>query len=950
MRLTIDQLGMSRQGQHNTKFSRRLFSQYFISAVIPVIVLSLISFYTVSELLKKNATRQIYAESRAVGLTVYDRILTIESNLLDASKSINNGDQIRSNNLIKEMYSSLYINGAGGVKEVIFGKDIVTFELTNIQQNHLNENKRLLLAHNSDNNRSQLLMLNALDPDSKQILVAVLNPDYIWNITVKESDLYCAVVDHKFLVYCPDLIYQSENISQIKNQMTSHKHGLYKSLFNGIHYLSNEWDLFLEGNFGINAISIIYWMPKKDALIDYDYYMDAFPISISITLLFVFILSSIQMRRSLMPLIKLTQAAKSIIAGDYTKIVDINSNDEFEVLGSTFNKMSYRIDEQFKKIKALAKIDRFILSTSDSEYIVEVLIEYIPLVIHADNIAVFVLDVEKAQEGILYFNRKSGSDISNTSLILDESELNELNETKEIIIKTEADKISYLSPLIKLGNTTFLVSPIRNQDDTLGFICICYHENTEINQELRESLTEITDRAAVAFTNAIWEKKLFHQAHYDLLTTLPNRFLFQDRLEQAIERAKRNELSIAVLFIDLDRFKNVNDSLGHAIGDQLLVGVSKVLLKCARSYDSVARFGGDEFTVIISDVNEDEAQLQSEKLSKRIVDLMSEPIVIKDHIFNITASIGIAIYPRDANNINDLLKNADTAMYEAKKGSVGSYKYYQKKYNKETLARLKLETELRQAIKNNQLELYYQPKINIRDSKIYDVEALIRWNHPKHGLISPDIFIPLAEETGIIIDIGYWVMRAACEQNKLWQDKNISINTAVNLSVDQFRQKDLYGNMIAILNETDVNVESIELEITESLTIENFDKTINILNKFRDHGLGICIDDFGTGFSSMTYLQKLPINKLKIDKSFIDNIHHSADAASITKAIVGLAHNLSLTVVAEGVEIQAQYDFLKAINCDEIQGFFFCKPLPASELIQYILLYNGQSAKVKSNA
>ena len=937
---------MLKQEKQSKKFSSRLFSQYFISTIIPVIVLSLISFYTVSNLLKKNATRQIYAESRAVGLTLNDRLLTMESNLLNVSESIDNIDLIRGNEWLKAMFRSLYITDSNGHKQEIFGKDIVNFELTDYQQNHLNKNNRLLLAQISDNNQSQLLMLNILDPGAGQILVAVLNPDYLWDIVIKDDDLFCAVVDQNLFLYCPDLLYQPDNFSKVKNLLASDKDDLSGATLEGGYgyYLSNQWDLFLDGIFGFNGISILYFMPRNDAFLEYDYYLKILPQSILITLLIVFVLSSVQMRRSLTPLLKLTQGTKNIIAGNYTKTVDIKSNDEFEVLGSTFNTMSHQIDEQIKRIQTLAKIDRLILSTSDSEYIVEVLIEYLPSIIPADNIAIFILDLEKGNDGILHFNDKSDDDISNANIILEESELNELAKGNEIIIKSDTDNLAYLSPLVTLGNTTFLISPIRNQEIFLGFICVSFHDSTETNQEFSSTLTEISDRAAVAFSNAIWENKLFHQAHYDSLTTLPNRYLFQDRLEQAIERAKRNNLNVAVLFIDLDRFKNINDSLGHTIGDELLIEVSKLLLRCARSYDSVARFGGDEFTVVISDVNEEEVYLQSEKLARRITETISLPISIKDHKFNITSSIGIAIFPDDADNINDLLKNADTAMYEAKNVSVGNFQYYKKQQNEETLARMQLENDLRHAIENDQLELYYQPKVNIFEHKIYSVESLIRWHHPELGLVSPATFIPLAEEIGLITELGYWIMKTACRQCKLWHDQNIRLTVAVNLSVDQFKQADLYERVIEILDETGVDVNAIEFEITESVTMDNVNDTIDILNKFRDHGLGICIDDFGTGFSSMAYLQKLPINKLKIDKSFIDNVHIDADSASIVKAIVGLAHSLSLSVVAEGVEIEAQYDFLKTINCDEIQGFFFSKPLPESELRQHVLSYNNQSA------
>jgi diguanylate cyclase (GGDEF)-like protein len=536
--------------------------------------------------------------------------------------------------------------------------------------------------------------------------------------------------------------------------------------------------------------------------------------------------------------------------------------------------------------------------------------------------------------------------IKKTNIVISDSEIKEIIDTDKILIKTSIENNSYLAPLLKLGCSNYMISPLKDKDDILGAICIGMINEPQDRDVVVDHLSEISDRAAVALSNANWEKKLLHQANFDALTKLPNRYLFHDRLEQALERAKRKELNVAVLFIDLDRFKSVNDSLGHVIGDQLLVGVSSVLLNCVRSCDSVSRFGGDEFTIIVSDVSNEEVDEQTSTLSDRIIEMMSQPIIINDREFYISPSIGIAIYPRDANNFNDLLKNADTAMYEAKNISSGNYQFYQKQQNKETLARLELENDLRHALEEGQLELYYQPKINLRNCMIYDVEALARWKHPDHGYVSPTVFIPLAEETGLIVSIGYWVMRTACMQNKAWRDKGINLNVAVNVSADQFRQPQLYEKMVNIIEETGVNPNSIELEITESITIEDFSKTINVLNKFREHGLGICIDDFGTGYSSMTYLQKISFNKLKIDKSFIDNIHLDNDSASITKAILALAHNLDLKVVAEGVETKAQYDYLNAINCDEAQGFFLSRPLPADELIQHILLYNNRSTKI----
>lgn len=933
---------------HNKKFSHRLFNQYFISAIIPVIVLALISFYTVSGLLQQNANRQIYAESRAIGLTIFDRFQTLDNNLLDLSKVVNDPASLKSNEWLKVMYSSLYVANAGEIAGVFHGENMLALTLSEQQQKYLNENERLLLMDTSNGNHGELLMLRSLDSASDSVLVAVLNPEYLWNIIIKKTDQFCIVIQQKFFLYCSNQHLKTANNKQLNDALrTNSKEELPEVDSDNETYLANVWELFLEGSFGMAPLSIVYLMPKKEALQDYTYYVDAFPGAIAITLLLVFVFSSIQMRRSLKPLMALTKSAKNLMTGDFSKTVELDSNDEFGALAATFNDMSDRINDQFNKIKTLAKIDRLILTTPDADYIAEVLLGFIPTVISADNAAILLISTESLQPNVLIYNEGTANgNLKKTNIVISEPELKEIFDTDKTLIKTSIENNSYLTPLLKLGCSYFMISPLKDKDDILGAICIGMINESQDSDVVVEHLSEISDRAAVALSNANWEKKLLHQANFDALTKLPNRYLFHDRLEQALERAKRKELNVAVLFIDLDRFKSVNDSLGHVIGDQLLVGVSNVLLNCVRSCDSVSRFGGDEFTIIVSDVSNEEVDEQTSALSDRIIEMMSQPIIINDREFYISPSIGIAIYPRDANNFNDLLKNADTAMYEAKNISSGNYQFYQKQQNKETLARLELENDLRHALEEGQLELHYQPKINLRNCMIYDVEALARWKHPDHGYVSPTVFIPLAEETGLIVNIGYWVMRTACMQNKAWRDKGINLNVAVNVSADQFRQPQLYENMVNIIEETGVNPNSIELEITESITIEDFSKTINVLNKFREHGLGICIDDFGTGYSSMTYLQKIPFNKLKIDKSFIDNIHLDNDSASITKAILALAHNLDLKVVAEGVETKAQYDYLNAINCDEAQGFFLSRPLPADELIQHILLYNNRSTKI----
>jgi diguanylate cyclase (GGDEF)-like protein len=928
-------------------FSRQIFLQYFVSAVVPVLVLSYFTYTSVSELLNKNANRQIYSESRSIGLTLFDRLLNIEGNLLFSSRYINKKEELEKYRWLNKMFHSIYTIDKGIVDEVIFGIDAFDVVLSEKQKKHLGSNGLLIV--NKENEQFQPIMLLSINNDPERYIVGNINGDYLWAISLNGTDVFCIVINEKKLAFCSDgkseiketYFDKSGKIINLKDKTKS---GPYDITINQQDYVSNVWDLFLKPQFGVESFLILYFVRKNEVFLDYSFYKSVFPQTIFITFLLVYLLSSVQMRRSLVPLEKLTHGVKKIIDGNYGAKVEINSDNEFQSLATTFNDMSTQINNQFIKINALSKIDRLILSATDTDYIVEVILRYMPSIVSGDHYSLLVFNDENSHVGMLhYFKDSTNKYIEKTNLVLEKHDFYELNNADDIIRKSENDNNAYFHIAKSQGSKYFLAYPVHDKERLLAVIIIGLKAEPTKVSNFYEDLKEISDRAAVALSNSQWEQKLFHQAHYDALTELPNRYLFNDRLEQAIERANRNNLAVAVLFIDLDRFKIVNDSLGHVVGDHLLTEVSKVLLKCVRNYDSVARFGGDEFTIIISDVSPDQVNYKAEQLSERIIEMMSESILIDEREFFISPSIGISIYPRDANNINDLLKNADTAMYGAKKISLGNYQFYQRKQNQDAITNLELERDLRQAAEKDQFELYFQPKINLKDLKVYDVEALIRWNHPDKGYIPPDDFISLAEETGLITSIGYWVMNTACSINRLWQDQGINLKIAINVSADQFRQIGFYEKMIAIINETNANPVNLELEITESITIENFAKTISLLNKFKANGLGICIDDFGTGFSSMTYLQRIPINKLKIDKSFIDSINTDEDSHSITRAIIALAHSLGHKVVAEGVETKLQYESLVQMECDEIQGYYFSPPLPEPELIEYIKQFNSKS-------
>lgn len=460
-------------------------------------------------------------------------------------------------------------------------------------------------------------------------------------------------------------------------------------------------------------------------------------------------------------------------------------------------------------------------------------------------------------------------------------------------------------------------SPIHDYDGKLTGVVIVFHDITAAK---------------------VMSLKMAHFAQHDYLTNLPNRILLIDRTAQAIESAKRHGTQLAILFLDLDNFKHINDSLGHSTGDKLLQLVTQCLLECVRSSDTVTRQGGDEFIILLAETKSgDDASVTAQK----ILDLLATPKTIASNELHISGSIGISVYPNDGLDADTLIKSADTAMYHAKQKGRNNYQFFKGEMNSRAIERLVIEANLRMALDKQQFVLHYQPKVNLNTGLVTGAEALLRWQHEEWGEVFPDIFIPVAEDCGLIVPIGRWALRHACLQAKRWQDLGLSaITIAVNISAKEFLQKDFVEGVAEILAETKLDAQYLELEITESVLMRDALCSKLILQQLKDMGLKLAVDDFGTGFSSLSYLQKFPIDVLKIDQSFVQNIESAKDDGIIVSAIISMGNSLKLKVVAEGIENATQLGFLKARNCEEGQGYLFGHPLIASEFTRHLLQKN----------
>ena len=555
--------------------------------------------------------------------------------------------------------------------------------------------------------------------------------------------------------------------------------------------------------------------------------------------------------------------------------------------------------------------------------------------IEASTHGIAIIDISKNENKVIYvnkaFERTTGypemQALGKSLHTLQGIDVDEVNNKRiQLAIRELREETVEMENIRRNGEVFWCEISVAPVKDLLGhvkhYVCI---------------LNDITQRRDM-------ENQLIMQATYDSLTNLPNRVLLMDRVEQAILQAKKKNSMLAFLFLDLDRFKMTNDTLGHNMGDKLLQFIANRLLIATDDFDTVARLGGDEFVILLSNLDE---MKQAETMAQDLLHAIARPIQIDQHSLKITASLGISFYPRDGQDYESLMKSADLSMYHAKDNGRNTYRVFEPEMNRRVINHMQLDTALRDALKNHELYLVYQPLIDLKQSKIVGFEALLRWNSKNLGTVSPANFIPMAEENGLILDIGEWVLREACTQLKSWQKQGIkNLSVAVNISGRQFRQTNLPDLISEILKSTGLQPKYLELELTESLLIEDIEHVVETMYSLKDMGIKLVIDDFGTGYSSLSYLKQFPVDKLKIDRSFISEMATNQNDAAIAKAIINLGHSLNIEVLAEGIENEFQRDFITSHGCDFAQGYYYKPPETADKIFEFI---NGlHDAKIRN--
>jgi diguanylate cyclase (GGDEF)-like protein len=885
----------------------------------------------------------------AMGGIIIDRSPRISANrarsdLIEASKALIAGLDL----LARQRFVAVEFVGDDGRSIEIFGKLSRRPRLSSRDSSDLRLGLPLVsVAHDDVRPRVYLLRRLSRRGEVRGTFVGEVSPDYLWG-SVEESiptrTTRVAILDEfGHVLFSSPKTAVPIPLGKAAPDANWVDSSVAKS---GAFYLTANSAIPLDAAFAGQPWTVLFSESKDEVLEPMVEFTNTFLLVVALSSLAVLLLSISQIRRSVLPLEELQKGTQRIAQRDFTSRVSVTSRDEFEELAASFNTMATQLGRQFNALATAAEIDRAVLSATDATAIVDTVLGRIRDVFPCSMVSVTlgIPDGAKSVTSVVQDYEKGGRHVERIGLR--PSDVQGLLNGPEILEIKNGDGVpSYLDPLTSLGATAFLVLPLSYQRQLSGIIALGERFDLSPSEDDRDQMRRLADQAAVALANARMLEQVRELAYYDSLTGLPNRLSYKERLAYALEQASRSQRLVAAFFIDLDHFSRINDTLGHEVGDQLLRHVASRLRSCCREREDevgpalssmapeVARLGGDEFTVIMPGLHE--AQ-DAAKLARRILSSFAQPIRVGTHEIFVNASIGIAIYPYDGEDIDTLLMHADTAMYKAKEQGGSSYQTYSKSMTTTALQRMTLENDLRRALERNEFEVHYQPIVDAYTNTVVAAEALLRWRHPELGLLLPSEFIPIAEENGLIVPMGEWILQSACLQNRGWQDAGLPrIRVGVNLSSRQLKRTltDTIGRALQI---SGLESRYLSLELTESVLVNHHREGTEALHALRAMGLHLAVDDFGTGYSSFSYLKHFPLDTLKIDRSFIKEIATQPDDAAITTAIIAMGHALGLRVIAEGVETEAHLSLLQKQGCDEVQGYLVGRPVPPDRFVDHL--------------
>jgi diguanylate cyclase (GGDEF)-like protein len=920
-----------------TKVARRVVALFVVCALLPVAAAIALSYGSVREALVAERTAMLRAAAANYATSLVDRLGVAESLARTLADGIAAAGDVSHSPGVAEYFRSAAIFEAGAAQTLLGDPGRVPqFALDHGEQARLAAGESVLVAQPSDSGSAGVWIVRRTG--ARRVALEV-SPNFLWSagdVLPVLTDV-CAYATDGAALHCTQQL-PGAVLGAFRGRLA----GAYGEIFTwedqGRRNLSAHRELFLRGKFGAAPWTIVVSQAESHALVAAKGVTRAVAPVAVLGLLVAALLGLVQVRRTMGPLRDLTAAAARIGARDFGSKVPDQRDDEFGALARAFNAMSGRLGRQFGSLSAHAEIDAVILSNVDISQVAAIVLRRMAELVAADKH--LLLLAEDAEDGAFRVHSgNAGDGLDGRTLVVPAAGAGELLAAPEGL-RLAGDGRSALAGLAGLRTRHAFALPIAVGDALAGALLLAYVDDRVPGAEDIEILRGLGDRIAVAISTARRDRELDRRAHYDSLTQLPNRQLGLEELARAVAGAARRQKTLAVLFVDLDGFSAVNDSLGHPAGDQLLVQCAGRLRASVRKSDFVARLGGDEFAVVLPEVREgaDAAQV-----ARHTIEALSSAFSLGSGTAFVSASVGIALYPADGADAAELLRHADLAMYRAKQQGRGQIAFFEPSMNEELQRRFALEQELRVALEQSQFELHYQPQLDLASGRLVGGEALIRWRHPLKGMVPPLQFIGFAESTGQIDAIGRWALEAACAQFVAWRAQGIAIeHVSVNVSPRQLRNPEFVQQVSAVLAAAHMPAGALRLEITESAVIDDHGASHGNLAALGELGIRLELDDFGTGYSSLAYLQRLPVAAIKLDRAFTRDIETKDSARTVVRAAIDMAHALGKTVVAEGVENAEQLALLQRLGCDTMQGYHIGRPAPADEFA--LLLHNRAQA------
>jgi diguanylate cyclase (GGDEF)-like protein len=911
---------------------RRLFAMFVLAALAPVGLMAALSFTQVSDVLRQERDRELVQSARTFGLAVFERLRWVEAMIIHSGASASPADRLAPR--IGQELAGMALLDRGGRRLMQVGRapSLTGFDPLSIDTTRGKRRTALLTDNTADAAAPELVY--ALPGNGEIAFVAVaLSPEFLWGSRAADPQhtglcvmastgkrLFCSQpMPEKVLLRLTVEAPHGERLAQFEQDGGTVRAGA-ATLDTGAHFIGPD-------------LAVAATQSESQLLRPAQTFRAMFVPIAGISVLLVLLLSVHQVRRILLPLRRLLDGMHRVAERDFGSPLTVQGTDEFGQIAKSFNKMTAQLGLHFRTLSAFAEIDRTILTSVDMRQVADIALSCIQEIAGGVKVvSLGLLEADAPGRTKIYLRAGDGATVRDElpkALDLSGADASLRKWSKSIRLPA-----NYRAMLHQQGAKYLYLLPIARADKVWGVVVLGHDARTGLSGEQAQALAGVIDRLAVALSSVARDKQLHDQAHFDGLTGLPNRHYLMDMLTQHVSRARRDSHALGVLFIDLDRFKRTNDTLGHAAGDILLKHAAGRIRRAVRDIDIVARLGGDEFTVVLSKIKDAAA---AGRVARTLINALNEPFEIDGHVMYAGASIGIAMFPTDGQTGAELLKKADTALYLAKDRGRGRHAFFEERMNVDASARATIDRELREALKRSEFRLHYQPQIDLETGEVCAVEALLRWQHPQRGLLAPAAFIEYAEESGLIEAIGTWVLREACQQHRRWIDAGLVLpRVSVNVSALQLRNPAFAATVEGALTASTTSPHYLELEVTESLFLDAGPDAVATLERLRERGIEIAVDDFGTGYSSFAYVKQLPANVLKLDRSFIVDVVDDPKAAIIAGAIIEMAHALGKTVVAEGVETAYQAQYLRRLRCARAQGFVFSAALPAEQMQAFV--------------